>query len=220
MLYGIPPSYEHLRTFGCLCFASNLDPQKFKFHKRAFKCMFLGYSMTQKAYRVYDLESQHTLTSRKLRNTVPFPDQRLTLNTVAWLPLFYELRWISCILKDFGISLAVPIPLICDNKAALHILANPVFHECTKHIELDCHLIRDGYKDDFIDLTHVRSTAQLNDLFTKVLPLKVFWFSALQVGTGVLRFQSHLWGAVGIHCVDTATLATIDAARPVNGGTC
>ncbi|KAL0347907.1 UNVERIFIED_CONTAM: putative mitochondrial protein [Sesamum angustifolium] len=75
----------------------------------------------------------------------------------------YELCWISCILKDFGISLAVPIPLFCDNRAALHILANPVFHECTKHTELDCHIIRDAYKDGVIDLTHVKSTAQLND---------------------------------------------------------
>ncbi|KAL0353607.1 UNVERIFIED_CONTAM: Retrovirus-related Pol polyprotein from transposon RE2 [Sesamum angustifolium] len=43
-----------------------------------------------------------------------------------------ELLWITYLLCDFGVSVSLPIPFWCDNQAALHITANPVFHERTK----------------------------------------------------------------------------------------
>ncbi|KAL0399945.1 UNVERIFIED_CONTAM: Retrovirus-related Pol polyprotein from transposon RE1 [Sesamum radiatum] len=64
LLYGHVPSYTHLRTFGSLCYATNVSPHKSKFHSRAFKCILLGYAMTQKAYKLYDLENKCTLYSR------------------------------------------------------------------------------------------------------------------------------------------------------------
>ncbi|KAK4387418.1 Retrovirus-related Pol polyprotein from transposon RE2 [Sesamum angolense] len=56
-----------------------------------------------------------------------------------------ELLWISYILRELQVDLQLPIPLWCDNKAALHITANPVFHERTKHLDIDCHLVRDQF---------------------------------------------------------------------------
>ncbi|KAL0444678.1 UNVERIFIED_CONTAM: Retrovirus-related Pol polyprotein from transposon RE2 [Sesamum latifolium] len=67
-----------------------------------------------------------------------------------------ELHWISYILSDLGISLSLPVELFCDNRATLHIVANPVFHERMKHIELDCHIVHDAYKDGFTNPTYVR----------------------------------------------------------------
>jgi hypothetical protein len=54
-----------------------------------------------------------------------------------------ELQWILYLLKDLHVSLLKPPVLYCDNQSAIHIAANPVFHERTKHLEIDCHLVRE-----------------------------------------------------------------------------
>ena len=57
-----------------------------------------------------------------------------------------ELTWLTYILQDWKVPLSKLALLYCDNQAALHIAANLVFHERTKYIEIDCHIVRENYK--------------------------------------------------------------------------
>ncbi|KAL0323023.1 UNVERIFIED_CONTAM: Copia protein [Sesamum angustifolium] len=106
-----------------------------------------------------------------------------------------ELLWISYLLQDFGIPLHSPIPLFCDNKAALHIMANPVFHERTKHLDIDCHIVRNQYKLGFVAPSFVRGKEQIADIFTKSLPASTFLFSCPSWPCFPL-IQVHLCGGV------------------------
>nr|GEU83286.1 retrovirus-related Pol polyprotein from transposon TNT 1-94 [Tanacetum cinerariifolium] len=72
-------------------------------------------------------------------------------------------------LKDLGLKDLHPVTLHYDNQAAIHIAANPVFHARIKHIEVDCHYVRDQVKDGTIKLVYMHTSRQLADVFTKVL---------------------------------------------------
>jgi transposase InsO family protein len=93
-----------------------------------------------------------------------------------------ELIWLKQLLKDLGVETQEPITMHCDNQAAIHIASNSVFHERTKHIEVDCHKVREKVEQGVILPCYTRSSDQLADIFTKAASTKVCEFVYSKLG--------------------------------------
>jgi hypothetical protein len=80
-----------------------------------------------------------------------------------------ELQWLLYLFADLQLTCSQLPVLYCDNRSAIHIAANPVFHERTKHLEIDCHIVREKLHAGILKLLPVPSQHQLADFFTKAL---------------------------------------------------
>ncbi|KAM1030863.1 hypothetical protein PS2_034423 [Malus domestica] len=80
-----------------------------------------------------------------------------------------ELIWLKGLLSDLGVFTLQSMSIFCDNQATMHIAANPVFDQRTKHIEVYCHYVRAQVQSQVIKTYFVRSYDQLANLFTKPL---------------------------------------------------
>ena len=80
-----------------------------------------------------------------------------------------ELIWLKHLLRELRFGNDEQMKLICDNQAALHIASNPVFYDRTKHIEVDCHFIREKIASGCVATSFVNSNDQLAHIFTKSL---------------------------------------------------
>ena len=58
----------------------------------------------------------------------------------------YLVQWPTFLLEDFQVVLTSLALVYYDNKYALHLAANPTFYEHIKHIELDCHIVKEKSK--------------------------------------------------------------------------
>ena len=80
-----------------------------------------------------------------------------------------ELVWLSRLFEELTIPCTSPFPVYCDSQSTLHIAKNPVFHERTEHIEVDCHFVRAKLQERLISLHHIGTGEQLADILTKAL---------------------------------------------------
>ncbi|XP_021716659.1 uncharacterized protein LOC110684511 [Chenopodium quinoa] len=87
-----------------------------------------------------------------------------------------ELKWYKALLLSLGVMHPRAMSLFCDSQSALYIARMPVFHEHTKHIEVDCYYLRDAIQDGIISPSYVKTTEQLADIFTKALNKQQFMY--------------------------------------------
>ncbi|CAJ2657635.1 unnamed protein product [Trifolium pratense] len=80
-----------------------------------------------------------------------------------------ELQWLSYLLRDLQVHTDKLPALYCDSQSALHIATNPVFHERTKHLDIDCHIVRERLQEGLMKLLPISGYNQLADILTKAL---------------------------------------------------
>ncbi|KAL3375566.1 hypothetical protein AABB24_006833 [Solanum stoloniferum] len=83
MLHKKQPDLSYMRTIGCLCYATKLIKGD-KFGTRATKSVMLGYSSTQKGYKLYDWETKSIFVSQDVQFLEHiFPFQSNNANTLV-----------------------------------------------------------------------------------------------------------------------------------------
>ncbi|GAA0183563.1 hypothetical protein LIER_30949 [Lithospermum erythrorhizon] len=72
--------------------------------------------------------------------------------------------------------------LLSDSQSAIYLAQNPIFYERTKYIEVDCHFLCDAILDGTICTSHVSTSEQLANIFTKALGKRQFEFLLRKLG--------------------------------------
>ncbi|KAK1411971.1 hypothetical protein QVD17_32863 [Tagetes erecta] len=116
-------------------------------------CVFLGNSLIS-----WKSKKQHTVSRSSAE-----AEYRCMADLTC------EVVWLLKLLRDLGVSQQLPIDIYCDNKAALLISANPVFHERTKHFESDLHFVRERVCSGVVKVLKIDTLEQPADIFTKGL---------------------------------------------------
>ncbi|KAJ9547369.1 hypothetical protein OSB04_019912 [Centaurea solstitialis] len=105
-----------------------------------------------------------------------------------------ELIWLRWLLSDMGAPQLSPTLLWCDNTSAIQIAHNDVFHERTKHTEIDYHFVRQHVVCKTIQLQFISTDDQPADIFTKAhLPAR---FRELCDRTKAVRGAINNWWRV------------------------
>jgi hypothetical protein len=97
-------------------------------------CVFLGTSLL--------------FWKSKKKSTVSRSSSEAEYRALARLSC--ELQWLQYLFQDLEIFIEQPSLVYCDNKSAIYLAHNPIFHERTKHIEINCHVIREKIQNGLI----------------------------------------------------------------------
>lgn len=129
---------------------------------------------TRKSVTGYCVFIGSSLISWKSKKQITVSRSSTEAEYRALASLTCEIQWLHYLLQDFKIKISNPASVFCDSRSAIYLAHNPTFHERSKHIELDCHVIREKIQSQLIHLLPVPSSSQIADMFTKPLHFPVF----------------------------------------------
>ena len=77
-----------------------------------------------------------------------------------------EAIWITRLIEELGYT-QQKIHVYCDSQSALHIARNPSSHSRTKHIDVQCHFVREVIEEGSVDMQKIHTKDNLADIMTK-----------------------------------------------------
>lgn len=92
-------------------------------------------------------------------------------------------------MKDLGIEVQIPTSVL---------VANPVYHEITKHIEVNCHFIREKIQQGLICTKNISTQEQPADMLTKGLTRLQYQLLMFKLGLQNIFSPSSLRESVDI----------------------
>jgi hypothetical protein len=113
-----------------------------------------------------------------------------------------ELTWIQTRLRELDVTSPKQPVLYCDNIGATYLASNPIYHACTKHIEIDYHFVRDMVAKKSLEVCFISGKDQLADILTK--PVSAARFIMLQSNLNVQLPTSSLRGCIGLDSLSTS----------------
>ncbi|KAK3037884.1 hypothetical protein RJ639_032114 [Escallonia herrerae] len=92
--------------------------------------------------------------------------------------------WLRTFFKELHFEQTEATKIMLDNKSAISLAKNPVFHDRSKHIETKYHFIRQCIENMQVEVGYVKSVDQLADIFTKPLKDDIFQKLRMMIGVG------------------------------------
>nr|GEV61090.1 hypothetical protein [Tanacetum cinerariifolium] len=160
-----PQSIEILEWMSCIHIVKQPKPSLEAFVDADWaKCIVTRKSVTGFCVK---LNGFLVFLKSKKQNTLSKSSAEAEYRAIAFVTS--EIVWILKILKDLNWEHLLHVNLFCDSQAAIKIAVNPVFHERTKHLEIDLHFVREKILSRVLKTKKINTADQTADIFTKGL---------------------------------------------------
>ncbi|GKC55114.1 ribonuclease H-like domain-containing protein, partial [Tanacetum coccineum] len=175
--YMHAPMHLHLRlAFRVLRYLKNAPSMGITFNKSAYFKLnvfvdsdYAKCKATRSSVSGYSVFLENSLPSSKSKKQSMLSKSSVEAEYKAMNTVTCEVMWIKKILTEFGITNSLSVNVNCENSSAIQIATNTMFHERTKHFEIELFFLREKVVAGIIKTMKVKLEDNIADLFTKGL---------------------------------------------------
>lgn len=138
--------------------------------------------LTRKSVTDYIIKMGNSLVSWKAKKQTTVSKSSAEAEYRSLATIVTVLVWLVGLLTELDMKIKLSVKVYSDSKAAIQLAANPVYHERTKHIEIDCHFIREKLQQNLIDINYISTQQQPADILTKGLSRAQHEFLSSKLG--------------------------------------